>query len=256
MRMIRRTVMVAIVLVVGAARARADRAGDALGLLDKGIAQFNAGQLHEARESFARARDLVPEKANPYRWLGLVDARMGRCADAVKELDTFLAKVPPSDGRVAEAVTLRDRCKDELVPRLGTLVVESVPPDAEVRLDDANAPAAGKTPYRNEAVPAGNHALFVRKSGYEAVTRGVALAQKETVRVELTLKPEAVVAGTAPPVAPPLAKADRPKKRYWIAGVVVGVVAAAALGVGLGVGLTQSSSADNTLPAIDASKQR
>jgi hypothetical protein len=233
----------------------ADKAQDALGLLDKGIAQFNAGQLAAARESFVKARDLVPDKANPYRWLGLVDARMGHCAEAVRELETFLQKVPAGDARVAEAVTLRDRCKEDVQPRMGTLVVESTPSGAEVRLDDANAVEVASTPYHNEAVPAGNHVVFVKKGGYELVTRGVAVNQHETVRVELTLKElpkTARVESTATTATQEKLAPPPKKKRYWIAGVVVGVVAAAALGVGLGVGLSTSSSSGNVFPPVMA----
>jgi hypothetical protein len=245
-------------VLLACASARADKAQDALGLLDKGIAQFNAGNLAAARDAFAKARDLVPDKANPYRWLGLVDARMGHCADAVRELETFLQKVPAGDARVAEAVTLRDRCREDVQPRVGTLVVESTPSGAEVRLDDASAVEVASTPFRNDAVPAGNHVVFVKKGGYELVTRGVAVNQHETVKVELTLK--ALPRSAHTESAPVSSKEEKPappkKKRYWIAGVVVGVVAAAALGVGLGVGLTANSSSGNVFPPVMAGGTR
>jgi hypothetical protein len=231
-------------LVLCAASARADKAGDALRLLDEGIKQFNAGELQEARESFSRARDLVPDKANPYRWLGLVDARLGRCGDAIKELEIFLQKVPPNDSRVAEAVTLRDRCREDLQPRVGGLSVESTPAGAEVRLDDPSSPVVGVTPWRSDSVSVGNHVIFVAKSGYEPITRGVGVAARETARVTLTLVPSSgrAVADTTKRQDTTLVRGnDRPikKKPYWIAGVVIGVVAAAGLAVGLGVGLTQ-----------------
>ena len=230
------------------AMALADKAQDALKLLDEGIKQFNSGDLPEARESFSRARDLVPDKANPYRWLGLVDARMGRCGDAIKELEIFLQKVPPGDQRTAEAVTLRDRCREDLQPRVGSLVVESTPPGAEVRLDDANADPVGVTPYRSDSVPAGNHVVFVHRAGYESITRGVAVSPRETAQLELALTPSSrgVVTAQPPPrrtevVAQPTTTTVHKKKPYWVAGVVVGVLAAAGLAVGLGIGLTQTN---------------
>jgi hypothetical protein len=221
--------------------ALADKAGDALKLLDEGIKQFNAGDLPEARDSFSRARDLVPDKANPYRWLGLVDARMGRCGDAIKELEIFLQKVPPGDPRGAEAVTLRDRCREDLQPRLGGLTVETTPSGAEVRLDDSSADPSGVTPYRNDGLSAGNHVVFLHKNGFENVTRGVAISPRETARVELRLVPlpGRTVADSHPPKTRTVDDHPKKKKPYWIAGVVVGVVVVAAVGVGLGVGLTQ-----------------
>src|SRR5262249_39795466 len=152
----------ALVLLLPVA-ARADKAQEALKLLDDGIKQFNAGELPEAREAFSRARDLVPDKANPYRWLGLVDARMGHCDDAIKELEIFPKRVRPTAPGAAGALTLRDRCREDLQPRLGALTVDTRPEGAEVRIDDQAAPPAGATPYRNDTLPAGNHVLFVHK---------------------------------------------------------------------------------------------
>src|SRR5258706_8565127 len=128
--MARRSMLVCLLLCAAAPRARADKASEALQLLDKGIVAFNAGQLPQARELFSRARDLVPDKANPYRWLGLVDARMGHCADAARELDIFLQKVPAGDAPTAEALTLRDRCRPELAPGGGALGGGTTPPGA------------------------------------------------------------------------------------------------------------------------------
>lgn len=109
----------ALLLLFLAPQARADRAAEALQLLDQGIAHFQAGRLDAARDSFIQARDLVPDKPNPHRWLGLVYARQGRCAEAVTEVDVFIQRVPASDPRAVEAVTLRDRCQPEAQkPRL------------------------------------------------------------------------------------------------------------------------------------------
>ncbi len=241
----------ALILLLPTA-ALADKAQDALKLLDEGIKQFNAGDLPEARDSFSRARDLVPDKANPYRWLGLVDARMGRCGDAIKELEIFLQKVPPNDPRAAEAVTLRDRCREDLQPRVGGLSVETTPSGAEVRLDDSAAPPSGVTPYRNDALPAGNHVVFVHKGGYQEAMKGVAITPRETTRVELKLVP---LAGSAPVVEnEPLELPQRPKKKkpYWVAGVVVGVLAAA----GIAVGLSSRPSVSSSLRSSERATKR
>jgi hypothetical protein len=236
----------AIALLLVPSLAVADKAQEALKLLDEGVRHFNAGELPEARESFRRSHDLVPDKANPYRWMGLVDARMGRCGDAINELEIFLQKVAPSDPRVAEAVTLRDRCRQDLQPRVGALEVDSTPPGAEVRIDDPGAPAAGITPFHGDAIPAGNHVVFVRALGYEPVTRGVDVLSQQTAKIQVTLRPSSghapAAQGAVTPDGGQIAKpAPHKKKPYWIAGVVVGVVAAAGIAVGLGLGLTQKS---------------
>jgi hypothetical protein len=96
------------------------------------------------------------------------------------------------------------------------------------------------TPYHSEAVPAGNHVVFLHRAGYEPITRGVAVSPRETARLSLPLTPlsgkPAVVekeSNDSITYRPP-----KKKKPYWVAGLVIGVVAAAGIAVGLGVGLT------------------
>src|SRR5262249_30241306 len=103
----RQSPMRVLLLLMMCATARADNASDALQLLESGISQFQAGKLEAARDAFLKARDLVPDKANPHRWLGLVYARMGKCSQAVWELESFIRRVPPNDPRTVEAATLR-----------------------------------------------------------------------------------------------------------------------------------------------------
>jgi tetratricopeptide (TPR) repeat protein len=110
---VRGAIAAALVAMLGGP-ASADTNDAARMLLDSGVEKFNAGSYVEARTIFEHARELAPDKANPYRWLGLTDARLGRCEEAVAELDKFLAMVPASDGRVREASLARDLCKRQL----------------------------------------------------------------------------------------------------------------------------------------------
>src|SRR5262249_26266846 len=82
--------------------------------VDRGADLFAAGKLKEAREEFAIARTLAPEKATPFRWIGLVDARLDRCADAIQNLDVFLKRVPASDARVPEVNEVVTSCRQRL----------------------------------------------------------------------------------------------------------------------------------------------
>ena len=91
----------------------ADKAEDAVLLLDEGVKLYDEGEVQAARDAFLGARDLEPDKPNPYRWLGLADARLGHFADAARELDVFLQKVPPDDARVADARKVRDQCRQQ-----------------------------------------------------------------------------------------------------------------------------------------------
>ena len=86
----------ALLLSLLASSAAAQTANEtrALRFIEAGYALLNAGDLDGARATFIKARDLVPDKANPYRWLGIVEARLGRCADALISFDEFPPKSP------------------------------------------------------------------------------------------------------------------------------------------------------------------
>jgi hypothetical protein len=190
-----KTATVVLALCLATASARADVAADAQRLLSEGLQLLTAGDLNGARERFVKARDLVPDKANPHRLVGMVDAQLGRCAEAIGELEIFIAKVGAEDSRRTDAIALRDRCRDDLAPKVGTLLVDSEPSGAEVRLDDASSAVVGTTPYQNKALAIGHHLVFVRKSGFVPASTAVSVGRNETVHVQLALAPQ--------PVAPP-----------------------------------------------------
>lgn len=210
----------------------ADVAKQAQELLDNGVASFKAGDLARAKVALQRVIALVPDKPNPYRWLGLVEIRLGNCKEALPNFDAFLTRVGMADPRTVEVVTLRDRCRVELEPKVGTLLVATTPPGADVRLRAAGEPLLGKTPLESFSIAVGNHVLALHKDGYADVQRGVSIRDGETVRLDLVLE-----------------KLAGKKKKYWIIGAVLGPLAAAGLGVGLGVGLTRGNDT-RTLPAI------
>ena len=198
-----------------------------------GVDAFKREDFEAARVALSRVIELVPDKPNPYRWLGLTEARLGHCAEALRAFETFLAHVPASDPRTVEVVTLRDRCRDELRPKVGQLTVVSTPPGAEVRVHES---LLGKTPLSQVTLPAGSHVLSLHKTGYADLQRAVDVADGSAVRVDVLLD-------KLPAPLPP-----RKKKRYWIIGAVLGPLAAVGLGVGLGVGLTRSE--QRTLPPL------
>jgi hypothetical protein len=164
-----RSFAIGLVMILATAAYAGTAEEDALAHLNDGVAHYNRNELDAARTDFIAARDLFPERANPHRWLGLTEARLGHCDAAVVELEQFLQSVPPRDPRVPEAIAVRDLCRKP-----------------------AQAPVVAPV-----VVPA-----------------------------------PVVVAAPPPP---------RPKRRYWIAGAVIGGVAVIGLAVGLGVGLTRPS---------------
>lgn len=102
---------VAVALLAAPARAGEDRDEAALQHLDVGVAAYRAGDYATARREFEAARRLVPDKANPYRWLGLANVQLGDCTQALLAFETFLKRVPPGDERVPEVIRARDGCE-------------------------------------------------------------------------------------------------------------------------------------------------
>ncbi len=97
--------------------AHADPSEDAaLAHLDRGIAAFNAKDFSRALGEFTAAHDLVPDKANPYRWLALTEIQLGDCMSALPHIDAFLSRVPATDARTAEMTRWREFCRREPGP--------------------------------------------------------------------------------------------------------------------------------------------
>ena len=196
-------------------------------ILNEGVQLMDSGHLPEARDRFEKVRQLLPDKANPYRLLGVVDFRMGNCKEAVSELDTFLGKVGPNDRRVTEVVSMRDRCKEELAPKVGELGVESSPSGAQVWVDDDTGSSVGVTPYKNPSLAVGAHVVFLRKKGYKPESRGISLQKGDKLRMTFMLfKDEPVTKG--PPPKPIY-------KKGWFWGVMAGTAVVIGGGVALGV---------------------
>ena len=137
-----------LVLALLSSPAWADGEDEARRRLEEGSLLFQQGQLLRARTAFAAAHDLAPERANPYRWLGLVDAQLGRCEDALHSLAEFEKRVPPTDPRLAETRQVRERCRGELEEQ-ATLSLESNPTGAKASLGDPPEPL-GSTPIANQ----------------------------------------------------------------------------------------------------------
>jgi len=126
------------------ARAVEDRDDAALRRLDTGVAAYRAGDYAAALREFEAARRLVPDKANPYRWLGLTYVQLGDCTQALLAFETFLQRVPPDDERVAEVTQQRDACERAPKPTRAPAPVPLVVPAPA----PAPPPAPGPPPAR------------------------------------------------------------------------------------------------------------
>jgi hypothetical protein len=108
--------LLALVAVAAAMvpRAFADENEDAaLAHMDRGTAAFNAKEYVRAHREFEAAHELVPDRANPYRWLALTEMQLGDCKQAVGNIAAFETRVAKDDARLAELQRLRVLCEQE-----------------------------------------------------------------------------------------------------------------------------------------------
>jgi len=170
-----------VLLLVGRA-AGADVTNDAAQLhLDRGIAAFRAGDFTLAHRELTAARELVPHKPNPHRWLALTEVQLGDCARALASIEAFRSRVSTDDPRLAELVRLRELCE-----RTGVLSVTSTPIQASLRIDGA---VVGTTPYRGLSMRAGAHVVVAEKPGFVAASRSIVVPAGGELDVRLELAP-------------------------------------------------------------------
>lgn len=92
------------------ATAHAAPEDDALAHLDRGISAYRLGDYMTARRELDAAIELVPDRANPYRWRALIELAQHDCTNAIVDVESFLSRAPAGDDRVAELTAQRDRC--------------------------------------------------------------------------------------------------------------------------------------------------
>jgi hypothetical protein len=185
--------------------------------LDRGVAAFRAGEFTRARTEFRAARDLAPDRPNPYRWLALSEVQLGDCAAALPNITEFTRRVPADDARLPEMTRWAELCR-----RTGVLRVDSVP-RATLRLDGA---VVGATPFRALSLSAGPHKLVADQPGFRTAARDIVLAPGGELAVTFELE-----------------RARKPLVRRWWFWGAVGVVAVAA-GT---IAITAASGDDTTL---------
>lgn len=203
-----------VVCAVAAFPAHARSASDALNVLNQGVTLYHDGDYQAAEHKFLQAQALAPDRANPYRWLVLTQAKLGKCSAVRVNFEAFRGLVGDEDTRLSELVEAKRGC------------VERVAPQARpsTKLPSAPAPVAPGGP--TIAAPASS------KQGPTTV------ASAEPTRGDLV---------TPPPEEPP---PKRSRKMLWVGLGVATAVVAASLAVGLGVGLTASHSPETTLGKV------
>ncbi|MGC4066962.1 MAG: tetratricopeptide repeat protein [Polyangiaceae bacterium] len=156
-----------------------------------GLKLYEDGEFALALIEFERAYSLVPDHRVLYN-IGQVNIQLGRYSRAVRTLERYLAeggeRVPPDRKQAVQAdLTM-------LAARTATLFVSVNVPGADIMLDnDVVATSPMATPL---LVDAGEHRLVVRKSTYLTQTKPIALAGRDTLRLDVALEEEPKMVAT------------------------------------------------------------
>lgn len=249
--------------LTGTGAARAEPAAEALKFIGVGVTLYKAGDYEAARGAFAHARDLEPDKPGPYRWVGLTEAKLGQCKQALVSLGVFLSGIPRDDPRRPEAEAVREGCRKEIktghgdsppgeVGASGRIRDPFSPlPPAREQVASAVTPAPPKQvafslPPKSEAesrtaVPAPPPAAREKK----AIPLPVAgVGSRDLLAAPGVIVPEVIERpnGPAKPEHKPV------YKKWWPWTIAAAVIIGAAVGVGVGAARTPD---DAALPSSD-----
>lgn len=234
--------VVAALLLAGAANAeRGDE--KAANVLNQGVALFSARDYAGAEQQFAKAQALAPGRANPYRWLALSQAKLGRCGEAKANIETFVRMVPNKDPRVDDLMLAWDRCVEV---RAAPSVEVAPPPPISPPMADLPKPAEPVEAAAPTEKPPSDTTVTLAPSAARAEEpppAGVAPPRESRIAAEVTNAARGDLVSLPAEEPPP---SRRSRKWLWVGLAVAGSVAVG-LGVGLGVGLSMPNPPHTTL---------
>jgi hypothetical protein len=183
-----------------------DRAA-ALALVREGNRLLDAGDPVGALAMFQQAHRLVGGDKLHFNFGQALAAIPGREADAYRELELFLERVPAATPDVVRAA---HREQDRLRARLGFLRVETKADHVDIQIDGK---PAGTSPLRRSlALAPGAHAIAASAPGFLPYKADVTLVAGREVTQVVELAPVPLAAPAAPPPAqaPPVVEAPPP----------------------------------------------
>jgi tetratricopeptide (TPR) repeat protein len=210
-------------------------------LIKQALAEYNAGNWHEAKFFFSQAHAQYPN-ARTLRGLGLVEFALRDYLEATKLLEQALAsQVQPLTGDVHAKVS---ELLEQSRQFLAILRVEIEPSTAQITLDGHPFPDA---PDGHVRLNPGPHELVVSSAGHETLTRRLDLDAGANIELRFKLRelrpdpgptlPAPVATASAPSaVAPAVASSDSGLRDIapWI---LIGAGSAVAITGGVFLGL-------------------
>jgi tetratricopeptide (TPR) repeat protein len=223
---------------------------------ERGVTLYGEADYPGALVEFKRAYALSPNASVLYN-VGEAQYQLQDYASALATFTRYLAEAPPGAGHRAEV----ENDLDVLRTRVGHVMIMTVPPGAEVTVDDQ---PAGKTPLEDRVlVSVGHRKVTALIPGRPPATRFVDVAADDNLSVTLDLPPGGPDPGslrTAPDRAggEAGARSRTPAVLRVLGWVSTGALAAGAAGAGA-LALKESSdlrSARNMFPVSPGTLQQ
>jgi tetratricopeptide (TPR) repeat protein len=257
--------LLALALALAPATAVAGRSGDALAQQDatspqreaarhfeRAVALYAEADYQAALVEFKRAYATVPNPTVLYN-IGETEYQLQSYADALAAFTRYLGDAPPGAQHRSEV----EASLEVLKTRVGHLSIVTLPPGAEVSIDDV---VLGKTPLPERLlVSIGHRKVTATLSGRSPVVRYVDVAADESASVSIDLPPAggedaALPLGARAEPAVPARGSSALRTLGWIG---TGMLAAGAAAAGA---LALKASSDlqnerNTYPASPATLQ-
>ena len=147
---------------------------------DRGVALYRETDYLAALVEFKRAYTLLPNSGVLYN-IGEAEFQLQNYASALVTFTRYLAEAPPESGHRSEV----ENDIEVLQARVGHLGIVTIPPGAEVSVDDQ---PAGKTPLNDRLlVSVGHRKVTATYPGRTAATRYVDVAADDNASVTLEL---------------------------------------------------------------------
>jgi hypothetical protein len=146
----------------------------------RGVGLYREADYRGALVEFQRACDLLPAPVTFYN-IGETEYQLRDYAGALTAFERYLADSGPDEHHRAEV----ESSVEVLRTRVGHLLVTTVPPAADIIVDDQ---AVGKTPFdRPLRVSIGHHKVVAAMAGRAPVQRYVDVAAEDDVTLTLSL---------------------------------------------------------------------
>lgn len=143
-------------------------------------------KLESARIYFSTAHDLAPEATGPLLGMGLAEAQLKRCDDAIKHLGEYLDK--KAEGGNPAAKEALQRCK-VVTKQAGSLAFQTKPIGATVLLRQGETTMIlGPAPTVPKVVEPGEYEVLFVQSNEKTITRSVTIKPGEEKSLKMDLK--------------------------------------------------------------------